>query len=385
VVRVGFLFNHYFIHQVPHAAPYAFELSRRYPNIDVFIACSSRQEMNFAQAIASLYPGHRCQFTKLKIPWYYRCVDPIISKWIFMRKNIVLRHNLNFFRGLDALVSPERHCVKLRTKYGLKDLILINTRHGAGDREGSFDDRSGSFDFTLLPGQKYVDRLKDLGYLAKGRYAVVGYPKFEVVRGLRRNVPRLFNNDNPTIIYNPHFDPSVSSWKPMGVDVLEFFNKNRAFNVILAPHAVLFKRTHRHHASLPGKYRLIPNIHVDTGSNALADMTYTLAADIYLGDVSSQVYEFLLEPRPCIFLNGHKVAWQGNPYYAHWRLGQVVDKIQPDLGQALERAFTAHQQFLEKQHEAFVYTFYTEVGTTAAERGADAIANFILTSSSFHP
>lgn len=29
-------------------------------------------------------------------------------------------------------------------------------------------------------------------------------------------------------------------------------------------------------------------------------MTYTPAADIYLGDVSSQSYEFLLDPRPCL-------------------------------------------------------------------------------------
>ena len=38
VMRVGFLFNHYAVHQVPHAAPYAFELSRNYPDIDVVIA-----------------------------------------------------------------------------------------------------------------------------------------------------------------------------------------------------------------------------------------------------------------------------------------------------------------------------------------------------------
>ena len=69
-------------------------------------------------------------------------------------------------------------------KYGLTDLKLINTRHGAGDREGSFDDRSGAFDLTLLPGQKYVDRLNELGYLRPGTYAVVGWPKFEVVGGL---------------------------------------------------------------------------------------------------------------------------------------------------------------------------------------------------------
>ena len=67
-MRVGFLFNHYAVHQVLHAAPYAFELSRKYPDLDVVIACSSKQEMRTARAIGMLYPSHHCQFQLLKPP-----------------------------------------------------------------------------------------------------------------------------------------------------------------------------------------------------------------------------------------------------------------------------------------------------------------------------
>jgi hypothetical protein len=377
VLRVGFLFNHYFTHQVPHAAPYAFELSRNYPNTDVVIACSSVEEMEFAQVIGSLYPGHRCKFKILSPPWYYGIIDSLVSKWVFLRKHMVLRNNLSFFRKLDVLVAPERNCMKLRTHYGLENLIMIHTRHGAGDREGGFDDRCGGFDFTLLPGQKYVDRLRKLGYLEDGCYAAVGWPKFEVVQGLKINRPRIFTNDNPTVVYNPHFDQSISSWKPMGLDILDFFYENRNFNLIFAPHVVLFKRNQRHRASLPAKYCSVPNIHVDTGSMASSDMTYMMAADIYLGDVSSQVYEFLLEPRPCIFLNGQNIAWKNSPHYLHWRLGQVVNDVQTELQSALEKAFTAQEQFLDMQNQAFAYTFYSEAGSTAARRGAEAIALFI--------
>ncbi|AQV02914.2 hypothetical protein [Desulfococcus multivorans] len=378
MLRVGFLFNHYFPHQVPHAVPYAFELSKKYRNIEVLVACSSTREMTFAKRIGSLYPGHRCTFQLLSTPWYYGCIDPVVSKWKFLRKKMVLRHNLSFFRGLDALVSPERNCMKLRTRYGITDLIMIHTRHGAGDREGGFDDKSGAFDFTLLPGRKYVDQLQRLGYLSDDRYAVIGWPKFEVVQGLKPERPRLFRNDRPIVVYNPHFDQSVSSWKPMGLDVLDFFAENRAFNLIFAPHVVLFKRSRRHRASLPRKYRRLPNIHIDTGSDASIDMTYMLGADVYLGDVSSQVYEFLLKPRPCIFLNGHQVAWQNNPYYRHWGLGRVVDSVRPGLGEALSQAFNTHPEFLESQQKAFAYTFHTAPGSTAAERGAVAIAEFLL-------
>ncbi len=376
-MRVGFLFNHYAVHQVPHAAPYAFELSRHYPEFAVVIACSSEQELAIARAIGKLYPGHHCQFKALQPVWYYRVVDPIISKAKFKRKDMVLCHNLDFFRTLDALVAPERHCIKLRTKYGLTDLKLIHTRHGAGDRAGGFDDRAHAFDLTLLPGQKYVDRLTALGYLPPDAYAVVGWPKFEVVGGLRQQTLRFFANDNPVVVYNPHFDQTVSSWHPMGLQVLDFFVANRDVNCIFAPHVVLFRRSKRHHAFLPKQYYDIPNILIDTDSAALSDMTYILAADIYLGDVSSQVYEFLLEPRPCIFLNGHGVAWQGNPYYLHWTLGQVVDDVQAGLRPALEKAFMSHPHFLPKQCEAFTYTFRMEPGGTAARRGADAIAIFL--------
>jgi len=376
-MRVGFLFNHYFTHQVPQAAPFAFELSRRHPDIKVIIACSSVQEMDFVKEISTLYPGERCELRMLPVPLYYKLIDPLVSKWTLIRKRIVLRHNLAFFKGLDALVSPERNCLQLRTRFGVKGLIMIHTRHGAGDREGGFDKKSDAFDLTLLPGQKYVDRLKDLSLLPHDRYAVVGWPKFEVIQGLKREIPRFFDNNNPVVVYNPHFDQTVSSWGPLGIDVLEFFAQNPKYNLIFAPHVVLFKRSKRHKSSLPAKYCSFPNIHIDTGSSASSDMTYMLAADIYLGDVSSQVYEFLLKPRPCIFLNGHRVAWQDNPFYVHWRLGQVVDDVQAELANALERAFDSHPEFLGRQQEAFAYTFYTEPHRTAAQIGADAIASFL--------
>ena len=333
--------------------------------------------MEWAQRIGTLYPGHRCVFKPIRPAAYYRPIARLMAPFTFKRKKMVLASNLDFFRSLDALVAPERHCMMLRTKWGLDDLRMIHARHGAGDREGGFDDKSGAFDFTLLPGQKYIDRLNEIECLRPGTYAAVGWPKFEVVRGLNPDKLRLFDNDNPVVVYNPHFDQRVSSWNPMGLDVLDFFAENSNYNLIFAPHVVLFKRFVRHMGYLPKKYHGIPNILIDTGSQASADMTYILNSDIYLGDVSSQVYEFLLEPRPCIHLNGHHVDWQGNPNYFHFTLGQVVDDVRNELGPAIERAFETHKLYLDEQRRAFAYTFYSEPDSTAAQRGADVIARFL--------
>lgn len=377
-IRVGFLFNHYFPHQIPHAAPFAFELSRHFSReFEVIIACASEEERQFVLKIGSFYPGHKCQIIKLKVPVSYKILDPLVSTWAFGRKLVVLKYNLKFFRSLHALVVPEKTSLYLR-KLGLKDLILIHTRHGAGDRPGSFDDRAKHFDFTLLPGQKYVDRLKELGFLEEGKYAVVGWPKFEVVKKLHPSPPKIFENDRVTVVYNPHFDQNLASWRPWGEKVLDFFIKHPEYNLIFAPHVVLFKRRFRHGArKIAKRFYQAPNLVIDLGSMASVDMTYILAADIYLGDVSSQVYEFIWKPRPCIFLNAHKVSWRGNPYYFHWHLGQVVNHLESELAPALARAFKIQGEFVPKQIEAFNYTFYQEKGSTAAERGAKAIAQFL--------
>ena len=104
-------------------------------------------------------------------------------------------------------------------------------------------------------------------------------------------------------------------------------------------------------------------------------MTYTLAADIYLGDVSSQVYEFLIAPRPCILLNPHKADWRDDPNYAFWHFGPVVDDVE-SLDVALREAARTHEGYLPVQREAFSRTFDLQP-TPSSVRAAVAIGDFL--------
>jgi hypothetical protein len=109
---------------------------------------------------------------------------------------------------------------------------------------------------------------------------------------------------------------------------------------------------------------------VDTGSPAMIDMSHVAVADLYLGDVSSQVHEFLLlGARPCVFVNAHGVSWEDDPDYAFWRLGDVIsaDAVVP----ALTAALTAPDRFADAQRAAVADTFGTFEGS--AERAAEAI------------
>lgn len=374
-MRICFLFNHYAAHQVAHAAPFAFELSRRYEKADVVVACTSDALRAAVLRIAALYPKHRVEFVQLEIPLSERIVTALLTRFTFLAKKRMLARNLDFFRGFDAIVTPERTVLLLRTKYGLERVKLINTRHGQGDRMGSFDDRTLEVDLTLVAGRKYVDRFADYGILREGHYAIVGYPKFEVC-GNHGPPARLWANDNPVVLYNPHFDPRESSWPSQGHAVLDWFAAHPEYNLVFAPHVVLFERAWKHAAWIPRRIRGLPNIHIDVGSDASIDMTYTRAAAIYLGDSSSQVYEFIEVPRPCVFIDAQGARAANPNKYAHWRFGPVISSA-AELGPALIAAREGFPAYAEEQRTAFAYTFSSEPGRSAGQRGADAIAEFL--------
>ncbi|MXP26742.1 hypothetical protein GRI39_11920 [Altererythrobacter indicus] len=380
-MKIGFLFNHSAAHQVAHSLPIANALARSHPDIDVTVLVGGdviEAEVQRLIGTASNLKMERLQMPGTVAHWVQRLSGSAIPA----ERYSFLERNLDAFRALDALVVPEKTSLLLKTRFGLKDLKLIHTRHGAGDRAIGFNKASGLFDFVLLSGPKVRDRLNANGLLKPGGHAIVGYPKFDLLRDAPP--PRIFDNDRPTVLYNPHPSPALSSWYRMGQDVLEYFARSVRYNLIFAPHVMLFAK--RFNISLsplsfsrvgevPAHIRDCSHIHVDLGSQASVDMSYTRLADIYLGDASSQIYEFLSTPRPAVFLNPTHLKWQGNPDFSHWQSGPVVDDI-GGMDQALQNALPLAPHWREAQEKLFAYTF--DLGDTpSSERAAKAIADYM--------
>lgn len=112
---------------------------------------------------------------------------------------------------------------------------FIHLDHGAGDRAAGFDRRIRHFDFVLMAGQKHRERLLAERLIRPHAHAVVGYPKFEAADAVCRTDWRPFDNDLPTVLYNPHFSP-LGSWASCGEHVLQAFASQERYNLILAPH-----------------------------------------------------------------------------------------------------------------------------------------------------
>jgi hypothetical protein len=377
-MRIGFLYNHDASHQVPHTIPIAAALARR--GIDIEILTSSEAQRAVADAL--IPPDLTVHFRSLRISAASRAADHVLRHVSPYKRIAILRENLGVFRGFDALVVPETTSTLVKTRFGLTGPKLIYVPHGAGDGAAGFQQATKSFDFVLLSGRKVRDRMLASGLVTEANHAIVGYPKFDQI-GLGPPV-RLFDNDRPTVLYNPHFNPLLSSWYSVGRRVLEWFAGQERFNLIFAPHVMLFKRL-LHTSIIHRKARLRPRlpkqplnsatILIDTGSNRSIDMTYVQSADIYLGDVSSQIYEWIQRPRPAIFFNTHKPDWRGAPDYGHWALGEVIDGFDA-LPAALDRAI-AHPDAFKKLQEAAAAETFSITDKRAGERAADAILAFM--------
>ncbi len=383
-MRTGFLFNHDHLHQIAHSATVAFELSRISSSDEVVLITTSSQQREYLEKLAADYPDHRCTFVSIQIPLWLRMPAAVFDKVLPFSRILILKLHLDLFAGFDVLVVPEKTSLLLRTLFGLQKLKLVYTAHGAGDRAIGFSKKLAKFDLIFLSGEKIRQRMQQDGLLTTARSCVVGYPKFDAVHAFTRPRPQLFNNDKPVVLYNPHFSPALSSWFSMGTAILDYFCKSDKYNLIFAPHLMLFKRK-LHLAQgkpaigfaykIPERYYKYPNVLIDTGSMACADMTYTLAADIYLGDVSSQVWEFLLKPRPCVFANPHQANWQTDSNYLHWHTGPVFERIE-QLDASLEQAILSHTSYRAQQIEMFRQTF--EINEESSSRqGARAIYQFM--------
>lgn len=378
-MRIGFLFNHDQIHQVAHSLPIAMALADGGFAGEIIVATTNARLAREVRRLAGGRLGAAIRHIELQLAPGSRLIAGTLESVAPLGKLLVYRDNLDFFRSLDILVVAEKTSLLLKTRYGLDDLKIIHTRHGAGDRAIGFDKASAGFDHILCSGPKIRDRLIGQANISPERISIVGYPKFELAAPV---LPK--TDDRMTVLYNPHPSPHLSSWYRHGRAVLDYFVDHAEYRLIFAPHVMLFERkfvvtVDRLTIDRPGRiaerYVQASNIHVDLGSAASTDMSYTQAADIYLGDASSQIYEFLLRPRPCLFLDSHGADWQENPNFAHWHAGPVITGP-CQLDEGLRRARATHEAQYRAIQQAMFAESFDITDTPSSQRAAEAIAAF---------
>ncbi len=361
------------MHQVFHTAAVAAEMSRR---DDVEVHClyaSSENQGTFAR-IAEAFDAGPIKYSNLSVsPTWETILRTLnIPKAHKLLRLYSMRRELSTF---DAIVTPERTSAILRG-WLPPSVKLIHFKHGVGDGQKGFENRLKSFDMVAVSGEKDRERLYRDGVIDHGKCAVTGSVKLATIEKLQKDKGAFFNNNRPTVLYNPHFNESLGSWSNWGQKIVGAFAAQSDFNLILAPHirmlenASVSEREEFEALSIPGK------IIADAGSLASCDMSYTTSADIFMGDVSSQAYEFITTPRPCVFLNSHDVNWQKDKNYAFWRFGDVVDRVEGILP-TLNRAIGRHNALYRNMQAASLARAIGVEVQSAPARAVTAIVNCV--------
>ena len=260
-----------------------------------------------------------------------------------------------------VVVSAEQTSLWIPTLLPLRTRFL-NILHGASSM-GARDGRRRRAAWRMpVPSENeqrtYLERGYDASYVP-----VVGYVKSAFGKSHQR--PPVFPEARPTVLYSPHWQQHRSSWWGWGAEIVRQLVEQTRYNVILAPHQRLIEGAPELRAVLEAAAQH-PHVHCDIDSFAMVDGSYTTAADIYLGDTSSQAVEFMARPRPCVFLNSPRVEWQRRADYALWNCGEVIDSVD-QLLPAMDRAPVLLPQFAALQKE-FVLGWHGDTSGAAVGR-----------------
>ncbi|MDQ8756377.1 hypothetical protein RCO27_09055 [Sphingosinicella sp. LHD-64] len=355
----------------PHLWPIVDALARRRPDlpIDLWVSTSAHEDL-----VADwLGPQHRNVRLRrapgfLKLNGFEPGRNPPLPAKMPMLARLAPR-----LIGTRVVVCAEQTSLWLPRLLPAKARYLF-TVHGAGPLNYNRDGRLRYAARLLVPsGFHTTDHLAH-GIRAE-RIVETGYAKASFRPSLRRG--DLFADDRPVLLYTPHWQRYCSSWWDWGREIVERLVAQDRYNVVLAPHQRLFERD-------PGALAVLaaageaPHVHVDTGSFAMVDGSYTEMADLYVGDVSSQIVEYLARPRPCVLLEAPNMSWrEGAEDYQG--CGDVV-RDHAAFWPTIEAAAGRHPLY-EPFQTAFVARALGDATAAAPARAAEEIVQVLAEAS----
>jgi hypothetical protein len=386
--RMIFLFNHDAVHQVAHLGGIVRAMRTERPDVRIICATGMASIRHHLEGLLGETVAREVEWLDLGLPGWMDGLLSLPNTIAPVKRLARLDHHAGALLASDVLVSAERTCLRLRRRQAAlgSRTQFVHVPHGAGDRAVTFHRGKAGFDRILVAGDKTARELVARGAARADQLRVVGYSKFDAVG--QGEPLRPFDNERPTFLYNPHFDPFLSSWYDEGPALLDWFARGagQRFNLIFAPHIMLFRKTL--HVSLeyrtarlrPGirpDWRNAPNILIDTGSDRLVDMSYTLCADAYIGDVSSQIYEFLIRPRPAFFIDRFsRDARSREGRYPAWEAGDVV-RSAGELVRLLPGWRERLPLYRDRQAELFADTMSHDPARSASQRAVDALMELV--------
>jgi hypothetical protein len=363
--RIAFL-NIDKTYSIYHSISVAIELAESFGH-EVHVLCT-RQNLDLIKTFLKKFNCSTIQVKVLRPYWYFTLPHYLEIK-LQLRKVLFMKYK-KLLSGFDGFVSTLYDDADLKKSFPGKKFVY--TTHGAGSNPYAFDNRIKNFDLFFIAGKKDWEQRKLLRQLTDSNHVITGYVKYDLLK--KDPVKEYFKNGKPTVLYNPHWVPGQSSFFKFGLQILDFFAVTEQYNLIFAPHSLLFVRNKRFWLKML-QYKKYSNILIDTGSETGNDMSYTKTADLYLGDSSSQALEFLLiKERPCLFLDAYELQQTGEDQFIAWTLGDVISDLD-HIGISLDKAFEEHEHKYLRLQKELMNEMFEKTSSAPSYLAAEAVSN----------
>jgi hypothetical protein len=368
--KVVFLYL-YGLHQLYHNAMTSMELGNLNNDTDVLCLSCNEEHTKTLEKIKKHYPHTKTKIIELNQPFRYKYLN--FKKKTYPSVNAMIKRAKKYLQDTDLVLTTSHGTPGMFRKFDIDRTQIMYQYHGVGDRKYGFDPNFKKFDFMLLPGRYHQDRLVNEKIIDRKNTKIVGWPKLDYINQLEN--PHLFDNENPTVLYAPHWVVELTSYNIYAEFILDYFRQRKDINLIFAPHLLIKHWRYAYKYNIEYCHYNSENIRVDFGSEYSNNGTYLKYADIYMGDVSSMVFEFIaIKPRPCVFLNAHHVKWQGNIDYRFWDMGKVVEQFD-EFDQKLNNSMNNYS-FKDLQIER-LHTYIDLTNERSSKRAAQAIQEFL--------
>jgi|TARA_B100001971_G_scaffold188353_1_gene189645 hypothetical protein len=368
---VVFLFDSS-VHHIHHLLGIVSEFSKLHSDFDIQVFVADKLVYKLISKSPYLNGIEVKNITMRLWPWRKNRFGSLAYKYI-AKNNFT---DLNNAHGLIG-ASFGMHRLSL---FGIDRPKMIYTNHGTGDGEYGFASELKSMDMILVAGEKMRVQIERQSMFRDGlpfKILEVGYPKSDFynvdIFGNKLKCPKLFDNNKPVLFYNPHWMAELNSFNILGISLIKWIMETDRFNLVVSPHPLFWKFDRKNSKYLRTINNI--NIHVNEDKLCAADTSLMQVADIYVGDVSSSVYEWLVFDRPILFLNNGVENWESNPHYSMWGFGPVASDVM-EMKKILMNLTEIENDFKILRKEAFRRTF-KETPVSPSKFAAQSILKFL--------
>ncbi|MCX8105016.1 MAG: CDP-glycerol glycerophosphotransferase family protein [Ignavibacterium album] len=287
-------------------------------------------------------------------------------------KERIITNDLNELKNFrpDFVFTADYSCKTLSEFFRNENVFIMAVRHGAVNKYSEPEDDFSYADFIF--GTEYEKKYLESGNVKpRMKFIVTGNPWVDETFRIPN---RLLNQNTPTILFAPTYNPEISAAAIPGNKLYELISKVFSdFNLIIKPHPAILDRRFEHLRKYEKTFDEwiaywkylednFKNVRfIDNPSESISK--FFEEADILVSDRSSLIWEFIILERPVLLYRSNNQPELWNQLITDLSIDNKLDvgAGYEDINQfadSLGKIFDLHENYYQKNQQNYKHELF---------------------------